>query len=512
MPRRNRPKDLEQSTTGRRRRRPLPPAGASAIAVLRAALDLLQNEVSDGLGVTTGVLSDLEAGRRTLLPPRKAKLLDVLTLPPDALNEAAAFVLSIRAKAKTGGQARTGEEAARLRRDGAIRRIEAAAGSFARVLIDELDLEDARREAERLWEEIERLAPERRRTAIRRGPRYHKWALCELLCQKSLDAAGDSAATAMDLAALAVLVAKHAPGLPAWRRRLQGYARAHLANALRVHGKLAEAEQEFARAKELWESGADERKVLNEARVLGMEASLLLEQGHLTEALNLLELADGVDRGAEHKKIFMVNRACVLALLQDFAGAIETLREVVPLISEEHEPRLLASALFDLADHLLHAQPEEAMRLLPGLQRLTRRLGKRLDGLRLRWLEGRLASALGEKENAFILLSQVRDEFAELGMSFDTALATLELTPLLLEQRRPADVFRLARQLEQIFRAQGAHEKALEAVLIYRKAAEQQALTLEMVRRLSAYFERARYNPALRFEAEEQGSPSPGRV
>jgi len=481
-------------------RRPLPPADAAAISVLRAALDVPQNALAHSLGILSPILSGIEAGQRTLTPLRRIEIVDALTVPPEALREAEDFVTSIRAKARAGGRSHGAEEAARLRLEATIRRLEGAAGRFARALLTEMDVEEARREAGRLWEELERLAPERRRAAIPRGPRYKKWALVELVCQRSLDAAGDSAAQALELASLAVLIAKHVPGLPGWRNILQAYARAHLANAWRVHGKLPEADLEFARAKELWKTGVDERQVLNEARVLGMEASLRMEQGQLTEALDLLGRAHEVDRGDENK-ILLVNRARVLALLEDFEEAIRMLREVESLISEEHEPRLLWSAKFYLADNLLHlAHLEEAAGLLPGIQRLTSRLGKQLDGLRLQWLEGRLAAAQGQKEQAFVLLSRVREDFAALGMPFDTALATLELTGLLLEQSRHADVLRLARQLEQIFRTQGAHEKALEAVLLFRKAAERQAVTLEMVRRLAAYMERARYIRELAFE------------
>ncbi|HBL25827.1 MAG TPA: hypothetical protein DD490_03225 [Acidobacteria bacterium] len=509
MPRRNPPKDQDPAAP---ERRTLPPPSASAITVLRAVFDLSQKELTDDLGVTQGVVSGLEAGRRPLMPARKEAILRFFSATPEIYAETEAFVLSVRARVRALCEAPNGDQLARLRTEAVIRKIEAAAGSFARLFITEVDLETARLEAARLWDELERLPPERRRPMVKKGTRYRKWALVELLCQKSLDVAGDSAADAMEIANLAVLVADHVPGLPAWRFRLQGYARAHLANAWRVHGKLPEAEQEFARAKKLWADGVDERNVLNEARVLHLEASLLIETGQTCEALHVLGLAQAADTGTEKNKLDLT-RARAQALREDYPGAIETLSIVAPLISEEHEPRLLWIAQFYLVGCLLHLeQSDNAQRLLPALHRLTRRLGQRLDGLRYRWLEGRLANALGQKERALVLLSQVRDEFAELGLPFDTALATLELTTLFLEQGRSGDVLRLARQLEQIFRAQGAHQKALEAVLTYRKAAEQQALTVRMVRRLITYFERARYIPSLRYEAEEQDSPSPGRA
>jgi transcriptional regulator with XRE-family HTH domain len=106
------PRRTPQKETGGagRKRRSLPPTDASAIAVLRVALDVPQNEVAGDLGVSPGIVSDLEGGRRTLHSARKDEILDVLSLPPEALGEAEAFVLSIRAKAQADGRSRSGEE------------------------------------------------------------------------------------------------------------------------------------------------------------------------------------------------------------------------------------------------------------------------------------------------------------------------------------------------------------------------------------------------------------------
>jgi hypothetical protein len=48
-----------------------------------------------------------------------------------------------------------------------------------------------------------------------------------------------------------VEIARLAPGEDLFRRRLEGYAEAHLGNPRRVHGKLPAAEESFGRARAL---------------------------------------------------------------------------------------------------------------------------------------------------------------------------------------------------------------------------------------------------------------------
>jgi hypothetical protein len=61
----------------------------------------------------------------------------------------------------------------------------------------------------------------------------------------------------------------------------------------------------------------------------------------------------------------------------------------------------------------------------------------------------------------------------------------------------------LARQMAPIFKAQGIHQEALAALRLFCKAAEQEAATVEMVRRVVEYLYRARHNPELRLETAE---------
>ncbi len=99
---------------------------------------------------------------------------------------------------------------------------------------------------------------------------FRSWALCERVCAESVKAAADSADLAVELAELALRIAERAPGGESWRRRLQGYAWAHLANARRVRGDQAGAEEAFARSAKLWETGATG----DPGRLLDLDAAL----------------------------------------------------------------------------------------------------------------------------------------------------------------------------------------------------------------------------------------------
>src|SRR4029079_19694094 len=131
-------------------------------------------------------------------------------------------------------------------------------------------------------------------------------------------------------------------------QRLQGNAEGHRGNAWRVHGKLREADAIFARARVLWQAGAPvDPGLLDEARMLGVEASLRIDQHRPAEALKLLEQALAVDRG-EERKILLINRGRALEQLGDYDAAIAALWQAVPLIDGRQEPRLLLAVRFSL--------------------------------------------------------------------------------------------------------------------------------------------------------------------
>jgi len=94
----------------------------------------------------------------------------------------------------------------------------------------------------------------------------------------------------------------------------------------------------------------------------------------------------------------------------------------------------------------------------------------------------------------------VRAAFSKDEIRYDEALAGMELAGLYLRQGRTADVKRLVRQMEPVFRAQGIHEEARKALHLFRHAVEMETVTVELARRIVVYLRKAQDDPQLRFE------------
>jgi len=130
-------------------------------------------------------------------------------------------------------------------------------------------LED-REKARGSWERLERYEAETRRLLVEEGEEYRNWALCELLCDKSLQ---ESADRALDLAELAVFIAERISGEDAWRSRVQGYAWAHVGDARRRRGDALGTREAFSRFRQLWRTAGEvNRALLDEMRVIKWES------------------------------------------------------------------------------------------------------------------------------------------------------------------------------------------------------------------------------------------------
>jgi hypothetical protein len=182
--------------------------------------------------------------------------------------------------------------------------------------------------------------------------------------------------------------------------------------------------------------------------------------------------------------------------------AIELLRQAESLVDAERDPRLLLCLRHNLLWELTTLEGyEQAEGLLPEVAALCRSLGNPLDLLRLQWAEARIVAGLGRVDDAIRLLQGVRQEFADRGMSYDTALATLELTALHLQEGCTAEVKRLSVEMARIFRAQSVPREALAALLFFQKAAERDSATARLAREIAAFLEKQRTDPGLRFDS-----------
>ncbi|MES1242031.1 MAG: hypothetical protein ABUT39_10465 [Acidobacteriota bacterium] len=363
------------------------------------------------------------------------------------------------------------------------------------------EIEPDRAEARDAWAMLSEVKTLREMVLVVRVAReHHRWALVERLCDESERAASKDAGRARDLAFAAVTIARRLRVRKGWRRRLLGFAVAHLANALRVAGHLVRAERMLAAARRLWETGEDPDQLLDPGRLLDLEGSLRRAQRRFGEALDLLEQAAVLTRRTEHVSL---KTASTLAVMGEYHRAIRLLTQVAPLVERHPEARFRSIHRFNLAVALTHVgRPREAAGLLPALRRLVE--GDELDRIRLRWLEGRIAAGLGQTGPALKALEEARGRFAKKGLHYDVALSLLETAALHLERGELAEVQALTGELAPIFEENGVHEEALKALRLFEEAAARQAVTVELVRRLLAWLFRAQHDPGLVFDPDQE--------
>jgi hypothetical protein len=134
---------------------------------------------------------------------------------------------------------------------------------------------EEREKGAELWSQIKTHDMTMRRLFIDATPEFRHWALCERIGTESLKLAKRAPKKALELAELAVCLAKRIQGDQAWRRRLRGFALACLGNVHLEQGNRARAEEVLAQAQRLWEAGtARGTEILDEAPLRTLAASL----------------------------------------------------------------------------------------------------------------------------------------------------------------------------------------------------------------------------------------------
>jgi len=465
--------------------------------VLRSVKGYRQDDVARAAGTTQGAISRLEQGDAHSSATELERLAGAMGYAPGAGRRTVEFLKSLCVDAAAWERCASTAPFRLFAGTVFDRALDLARGAEALLSAKRhasasepaptlCEVAAARRRAVELWARLAPYPHALKRALVLEGREFQNWALCELVCAESAKAAADSAEDALALAELAVLIARLVEGTPGWRARLEGYAGIHHANALRVTGDLTRAKQTIAPALRLWDSGAaNDPGILDPIRVLDLEASLLKADRRLPEALALLDraLATGPDPGtAGH---LLMNKASTLEKLGCNETALAVLAEAAPLVEGAGRERLRFGVRFGIVVNLCElGRHAEAEPLLAEVRDLAVGLGLKLYLRRLRWLEGRVAGGLGRTEEAIATLTAVKDEFADQGIAYDAALATLEIAVLLLDHGRTAEVKRLAEQSKKIFDAQGVAREALATLQVFRQAVAREAITAALARRL----------------------------
>ena len=242
--------------------------------------------------------------------------------------------------------------------------------------------------------------------------------------------------------------------------------------------------------------------------ILALKSTLRNDQRRFGEAHALLDRAiaaylsgDPEIRDPHLAGRVLIKKSYVFTQMGEPERAILTLREAERMVDPDREPRLFLCLRHNLMDNLSSAgRFEEARELLPEVEALCESVGSRLDEVRLRWVEGRIAAGVGDRAGARRAWDSARHEFTARGMAYDAALVSLELAVFLIDEGETAEVRELAREITEIFKSRDVHRETLAALAVFQAAADRATATTDLVRDLAAYLTRARLDPELRFE------------
>ncbi len=460
----------------------------AALRLIREALGWEQRKLAAAAGVSPDTISDYEVGR--LRGPLARERLDELAALMGAPQAAVEIALGALELIRSLAVADAAEDVLELPLE--LREVlELAAAKIWRLVRQDfaaggrdLLLEAARAQAAVVWEGLRHLSHEGRRALLDRSPALATWATVELLAHESERAAVRDVGDALELGALAVRAADLSPGPLPLQAAAKEYAWIYWGNARRVKGWLAEAEAAFARAKREAESARPlAMSPFSRARMLDLEASLRRDQRRFEEALRLIDRALDIDRqGADAARLWL-KRSAIHEQLGSPEASVEDLRHAFACLDERSEPRHRMAALGNLAVCLLDlGRAEEAAPLLPEVRALAEERRDTIDLIRVNWLEGRTAFALGDTQVATAALEQVWLQFTAQGMTYDSALAALNLAEFYLTAGRHGETRVLARKAAKVFRDLGIEKEALAAVRLFLAAAELEWATAEQAR------------------------------
>ena len=142
--------------------------------------------------------------------------------------------------------------------------------------------------------------------------------------------------------------------------------------------------------------------------------------------------------------------------------AISLLYRALELIDSDREPRLLVVAWHNLINDLTETgRFMEAQKLLVKARPLYKKFVQPWSRNPAKWLEGQIARGLGQQDQAEALFREAREGFLPRVARTATALVSLDLASLYVEQGRMAQLKRIAEEMVPIFFSQQIHREAL---------------------------------------------------
>lgn len=328
---------------------------------------------------------------------------------------------------------------------------------------------------------------------LRRGGQ--SWGLCESLISRSQACRYQDPEQMVLLAERAVAVADGLDPMEYGRELaadLRARAFTELANAYRVADDLEAAERMLRRASE-W-SGRGTQDPLLLARIMRMAAALRGAQRRFPEALALLDAAYTIYE--RHGDRFnaggaLISKGLYTGYGNDPEKAIQYLIAGLAMINPASDPKVVLSAVHNLVNFLTDCgRFHEARRILRRSRKAYLAAGDRLNLIKMRWVEGKIALGLGELDAAEAAFRDAQASFEESGLAYHAALVALDLTAVLLEKQETAAARKLVEQTITIFRSRRIAREVLAALLLLQRSLDADRSALGVLQTVRTYLKR----------------------
>jgi tetratricopeptide (TPR) repeat protein len=272
---------------------------------------------------------------------------------------------------------------------------------------------------------------------------------------------------------------------------LKGRAWGHYGNALRVNGRLREAEAAMVTAQAYLEAGTGDPSI--KARLFEQAASLHTFQRRFQSAIAALVEAAEIYRQLGETNAFartLVQEATAYLYAGDPESAVSLLNQAIPLMDHEGDPHLLLVACHNLVRCYIDLdQPERALSIYSESRDLYKEFSDSLILLRASWQEGQLLRDLGHLRAAETALLRARQGFLDRNLMYEVAVVCLDLAALYIKLKDVEDLRETVTATVPIFRALGVDREALASLLQLQQVADHEQQAMELIRFLTARIE-----------------------
>jgi len=310
--------------------------------------------------------------------------------------------------------------------------------------------------------------------------------LIAALLDESFELRHKSPQGATDLALLAAASARRYPGEPSLRSQLWGGALALFGNCARWTNREPAASRAWAAARRLTASTNGPNHLA--ALLSYFRGAYFTHFRHFDQAFSHLRQAAETYSalGERHTATAVyLTVANSYDTLGDTERALTELDKALALHEGGRDPVLSLSLYHALVSFLADlGEVEFAIGLFLSYEWMYEELGEDLLRLRGLWLKGRLFLRNGQPEHAIPVFTGVKNAFEARHLSYDAALAGLDLALALARCERHEEVQRLAEEMVPLFASHGIEREARMALDRWVEASRQRQTDADTVAQL----------------------------